>query len=74
MKIRSTAIVILFSATPAAAHFGHLGDLAGHGHWIALGAAVAAGAIAAALVKRRKSSEETEEASSDAEQVEDTAS
>ncbi len=74
MNIRSTAIVFLLSATPAAAHFGHLGDLAGHGHWIALGAAVAAGAIAAALVKRRKSSEETDDVSSDAEEAEDTAS
>ena len=74
MKIRSTAIVFLLSATPAAAHFGHLGDLAGHGHWIALGAAAAAGAIAAALVKRRKSSEEAEDVSSEAEEVEDSSS
>ncbi|MEM7289162.1 MAG: DUF6732 family protein, partial [Pseudomonadota bacterium] len=34
---------------PAYAHFGHLGEIAGHAHWLGLGAGLAAGAIAAAL-------------------------
>ena len=39
----------VFAAFPAHAHWGHVGELAGHGHLIAIGAAAAAAAIAAAL-------------------------
>ena len=56
----------------ALAHAGHLGELAGHAHWLGLGAAVAAGAIAAVLGKL-KASENEEEASdpeAEAEEVE----
>lgn len=43
------------SATlPAHAHWGHVGDLAGHAHWLGVGAAVAAGAIAIAVAKGRR--------------------
>jgi len=41
---------ILLSGT-AQAHVGHIGDLAGHSHWIGLGAVVVAGAIAVAVGK-----------------------
>lgn len=46
-------------AAPAAAHIGHFGDLAGHDHWIALGALGAAGAIAliAGLKGKKKDTE-----------------
>lgn len=47
---------ILFAAivlpAPALAHIGHLGEVAGHGHWIALGGIAIAGAIA--LLGNRK--------------------
>lgn len=42
---------------PAFAHVGHLGDLAGHSHWIALGAlgiATVVGALASAKGKDRQ--------------------
>lgn len=40
------AILIITAAGPALAHVGHLGEVAGHGHWLgaaALGAAIAIG-------------------------------
>ncbi len=38
------ALILTTSAGPALAHVGHLADVAGHGHWIALGGiAIAAG-------------------------------
>jgi len=41
-------ITMIFAsvATPSFAHIGHLGEVAGHGHWIALGGIAIAGAIA----------------------------
>ncbi len=36
---------------PAYAHLGHVGELAGHAHWVGLGAVVVAGALAAAIGK-----------------------
>lgn len=43
------SILMLFSANNAFAHVGHLGELAGHSHWIALGAAGVAIALAGLL-------------------------
>ena len=40
------ALFLTLAAGPAAAHVGHLGEVAGHGHWLggaALGAAIAIG-------------------------------
>lgn len=48
-------------ATPAMAHWGHLGEVAGHGHWIAVGAIGAAALLAAALAKPKIEDEEDEE-------------
>jgi len=39
-------LILTFLAGPALAHIGHLGEVAGHGHWLgaaALGAAIAIG-------------------------------
>ncbi|SLN29516.1 DUF6732 family protein [Pseudooctadecabacter jejudonensis] len=52
-------------ATPALAHIGHLGEVAGHGHWIALGGIAIAGAIAL-LGGRKKADENTEDATPEA--------
>lgn len=41
----------LMLASPAYAHWGHVGELAGHAHWVGLGAAVVTGALAAAIGK-----------------------
>ena len=38
----------------AHAHLGHLGELAGHSHWIGVGAVATAAAIAALVLRPRK--------------------
>lgn len=59
MRTILTALILLPSS--ALAHIGHLGEVAGHGHWIALGGIAIAGAIAL-LGGRKKPDEDTEEA------------
>ncbi|EAQ04520.1 hypothetical protein OB2597_10259 [Pseudooceanicola batsensis HTCC2597] len=58
----SLAILLTAVAGPAAGHVGHLGEVAGHGHW--LGAAALGAAIAIGLWQglRGKSSDEGDEA------------
>ena len=48
MRIVPILVPAILPAAPAAAHVGHLGDLAGHDHWVAgaaLGGALLAGAL-----------------------------
>ncbi|MEM1040141.1 MAG: DUF6732 family protein [Pseudomonadota bacterium] len=40
-------------AQPAYAHWGHVGEAAGHSHWIAIGAGMGAAALAAWLARGR---------------------
>ena len=42
---------------PAFAHIGHLGEIAGHSHWIGIGAIAVAGVIGALAAKGRKDKE-----------------
>ncbi|EFO33051.1 hypothetical protein TRICHSKD4_1674 [Roseibium sp. TrichSKD4] len=42
----------LLASSPAFAHAGHIGELAGHSHWIAMGALAGAAAIAAVVAAR----------------------
>lgn len=42
---------LILLPTPAFAHLGHVGEVAGHAHWVGLGAIVVAGALAAAIGK-----------------------
>ena len=58
------ALAAVSLPTPAFAHWGHVGELAGHGHIIAIGAAAAAAALTAALLKpdREKQAEDETEA------------
>ena len=60
------ATIILASET-AQAHWGHLGELAGHGHWIAAGLAAAAAVAVAglAITRSHKESEADDEAVTD---------
>ena len=54
-------LAMLFSATSASAHVGHLGEFAGHDHWVAgaaLGAALAVSIWGA--LKGKKDAEETD--------------
>ena len=39
-------LIPLFTAAPASAHLGHLGEMAGHSHWVAGAALGRAGVIA----------------------------
>lgn len=57
------AILMTLSAGPAAAHIGHLGEVAGHGHW--LGAAAIGAAIAIGLWQGLRGKSEDAEADSD---------
>lgn len=49
-----TAMLATLLPLPALAHPGHWGTLAGHDHWIALGALGVAGALAAAALVRSR--------------------
>lgn len=51
---------IILAPASAQAHWGHLGELAGHGHWIAAGLAAAVAGLA--ITRPRKESEATDEA------------
>lgn len=67
MRLILTAVLFL-TALPAHAHVGHLGDLAGHDHWVAgaaIGAAVLVG-IWGALKNRKEPEPEPETAEEEA--------
>ncbi len=56
LRVISPVLALGVMSAPAMAHVGHLGDLAGHDHWVAgaaIGAAVAIG-LYGALKGRRK--------------------
>lgn len=44
-------VMALFLTSPAFAHLGHVGEVAGHAHWVGIGAVIVAGALAAAIGK-----------------------
>lgn len=48
-------------ASPVYAHMGHVGELAGHSHWVGLGAVVVAGALAAAIGKLKDTASSEDE-------------
>lgn len=50
---------------PASAHIGHLGEVAGHGHWIALGGIAIAGAIALLGGRKKPQNDDAEEIEQD---------
>lgn len=50
-------LLLCFLSTPAHAHWGHVGELAGHGHVIGIGLLAGAAALAAALRKPRNDDE-----------------
>ena len=66
------AVVPLLTPGTALAHAGHVAEVAGHAHWVALGAALAAGAIAAALAASGKKAK-TDDAEPDVETEGETA-
>jgi len=67
-------LILLAAAGPAAAHVGHLGEVAGHGHWVAGAAIGLAGAIALwAGTRGRKQEPEADEAGEDGGEHEEAA-
>ena len=52
---------IILAPASAQAHWGHLGELAGHGHWIAAGLAAAAAVAGPAITRPREESEAADE-------------
>ncbi|MEO4041643.1 DUF6732 family protein [Hoeflea sp. CAU 1731] len=69
------AAFLLASPVPAFAHMGHLGEVAGHSHWIGLAAALGAAAIAALAHKagKKKKSENESDAEAEADGAEEAA-
>ena len=53
---------VILAPASAQAHWGHLGEIAGHGHWIAAGLAAAVAVAGLAITRPRKESEATDEA------------
>ncbi|MEP3265335.1 MAG: DUF6732 family protein [Hyphomicrobiales bacterium] len=71
--MRTTLFIVctFVLASPAFAHIGHVGEVAGHGHIIVIGATIAAGLLAGLIAKGAKESTkiepEAEKAQADAE-------
>jgi len=60
-----SVILSVSSAYSALAHGGHVGDLAGHSHWVGWAAAAAAGAITAWAIKRGNKSKTADQDNAD---------
>ena len=72
--MRLTLTLILTTlAGPALAHIGHLGEVAGHGHWIALGGIAIAIGIAALGARKGKPDPEDAESEDPSEGEEEPA-
>lgn len=58
MRIIFFSLIVLsaFGASPALAHGGHVGELAGHAHWLGWAAVSGAAALAAWAGKRKRDS------------------
>ena len=52
---------VILAPASAQAHWGHLGELAGHGHWIAAGLAAAVAVAWLAITRPREESEAADE-------------
>ena len=61
--IFSTIGLLLISAGSTHAHIGHVGDVAGHAHWIGVGVIVVGGIAAAVLGTRKTSKDDVEDES-----------
>jgi len=58
LKPFSFAFTFCAGIGPAHAHLGHLDELAGHSHWLGLGAIFVAGSLGAILGKLKEGSDE----------------
>jgi membrane protein implicated in regulation of membrane protease activity len=62
----TSVVLILHGASSAFAHGGHIGDLAGHSHWVGWAAAAAAAAVTAWAIKRGHKAKPEDESAEDA--------
>ena len=65
--------VILCAPFPALAHIGHVAEVAGHGHLVAVGAMVAAAVLGGLIVKVPKKQDADTEAENDPDGAEEGA-
>ena len=65
--------VILCAPLPALAHIGHVAEVAGHGHLVAVGAVVAAAVIGGLIAKAPKNQEIDAETENDPDGAEEDA-
>lgn len=59
------AILIALTGSPSFAHIGHLADVGGHGHWIALGGIAIAAGIALLGGRKKKDADQVEDEAED---------
>ncbi|MEM7472466.1 MAG: DUF6732 family protein [Pseudomonadota bacterium] len=72
--IRLLFVVPVLISTPALAHVGHLGEAAGHDHWVAgIAIGIAIGVSIWGAIKGKKDGEEPEEEVEDPEGEEEAA-
>ncbi|AKS44758.1 LPXTG-motif cell wall anchor domain-containing protein [Octadecabacter temperatus] len=64
------AILITLAGSPAFAHIGHLADVGGHGHWIALGGIAIAAGIALLGGRKKKDADQVEDEAKDSDEEE----
>lgn len=62
---------LVSSASAAMAHGGHMGELAGHAHWIGAAAVVGAAVLAALVAKAKKRDDEAVDAETEHEAEEE---
>ncbi|MDA9207901.1 hypothetical protein N9O61_03355 [Octadecabacter sp.] len=60
--MRTILLATIALPAPALAHIGHIGEVAGHGHWIALGGIAIAGVIALLGARKNPKDDDAEEA------------
>jgi len=58
-------LATLLAPSVAQAHFGHIGEMGGHSHWLGYGALVVAAAAIALLPKKKRETDKTEETAED---------
>ena len=58
VRFLAPAVAAAAMPLPAFAHLGHVGELAGHSHWLGYGALVAAAAALALLPRKRRGKDE----------------
>ena len=66
-RIALISTLTVFLPSAAHAHMGHVGELAGHSHWVGVAAVLGAAAIAALAAKARKRAERSEDGAAEEE-------